>query len=118
MLSDLGTSAAEALGPVTQRIELLDVLRGFALLGVFVANMVAYSGWVFLDPEKAAALPAASFDPQLSQTLVALIEAKFYSCPSPNALRSDAAGQQDRLAYPRSVSRRLVGKANRRARWS
>jgi uncharacterized protein len=79
MIIDKGTSAAEALGPVTQRIELLDVLRGFALLGVFVANMVAYSGWVFLDPEKAAALPAASFDPQLSQTMVALIEAKFYS---------------------------------------
>jgi uncharacterized protein len=73
------TAAAEALGPVTQRIELLDVLRGFALLGVLLANMFAYSGWVFLDPEKAATLPAASFDAKLYQTMVALIEAKFYS---------------------------------------
>jgi uncharacterized protein len=79
MMTDQAASAAVRLGPITQRIELLDVLRGFALLGVLAANMFAYPGWIFLDPNKAAALPAASFDPQLYQAMVALIEAKFYS---------------------------------------
>jgi uncharacterized protein len=68
-----------ALGPVSQRIDLVDVLRGFALLGVLIANMCAYSGWVFMDPRKAAQLPIAGLDPVVKFTIVALIEAKFYS---------------------------------------
>jgi uncharacterized protein len=79
MTTDKDASTTATLRPITQRIELLDVLRGFALLGVLVANMFAYPGWTFLGPAKAAPLPAASFDPQLHQTIVALIEGKFYS---------------------------------------
>ena len=67
------------LGPVRQRIELLDVLRGLAILGILFINISAFAGWVFLDPQRAAALPAASADLHLNGVLEALIEGKFYS---------------------------------------
>jgi uncharacterized protein len=39
-----------------ERLEILDVLRGFALYGVLLANtMVLYSGFIFLSPEERAA---------------------------------------------------------------
>jgi uncharacterized protein len=65
--------------PVRQRIELLDVLRGLAVLGILFINISAFAGWVFLDPQRAAALPAASGDLYLNGVLEALIEGKFYS---------------------------------------
>lgn len=39
-----------------ERIGLLDGLRGFALLGVFLANLGYFSGWIFLGPEEPKAL--------------------------------------------------------------
>jgi uncharacterized protein len=68
-----------ALEPVTHRIALLDVLRGFAILGILLLNIMGFSGWFFLSPEKAAALPGAAVDTALMYVLVALIEGKFYS---------------------------------------
>jgi uncharacterized protein len=65
--------------PARQRIELLDVLRGLAILGILFINISALSGWVFLDPQRAGALPAASGDLYLNGVLEALIEGKFYS---------------------------------------
>jgi uncharacterized protein len=67
------------LGPVTQRSALLDVLRGIAILGILLINISAFSGWVFLEPHQAAALPAASADLNLNRVLAALVESKFYS---------------------------------------
>jgi uncharacterized protein len=71
--------AVAALGPVTERVALLDVLRGFAILGILLFNMFAFSGWTFLDTQQAAALPASSGDRMLERTMMALIEGKFYS---------------------------------------
>ncbi|HEV2799658.1 MAG TPA: DUF418 domain-containing protein [Pyrinomonadaceae bacterium] len=46
-----------------ERIQLIDVLRGFALFGVLLANMVWLSGEdVVLTEARAAALPTASID--------------------------------------------------------
>jgi uncharacterized protein len=46
-----------------ERIQLIDVLRGFALFGVLLANMVYLSGTdVALTSERAAALPTARLD--------------------------------------------------------
>jgi len=75
------TTLAErhTLEPVTDRIALLDVLRGFAILGIVLFNIEAFSGWAFLSPEKAATLPGAGADAALNYLLVALIEGKFYS---------------------------------------
>ena len=77
--TDENSAPGATLGPVRQRIELLDVLRGLAILGILFINMSASAGWVFLDPQRAAALPASSGDLELNGVLEALIEGKFYS---------------------------------------
>ena len=61
------------------RVALLDVLRGFASLGILLFNITAFSGWVFLSPKEAAVLPGASMDAAAMHLIVALIEDKFYS---------------------------------------
>jgi hypothetical protein len=59
VLIDKNPAPLVALGPVTHRTALLDVLRGLAILGILFVNISAFSGWVFLDPQRAAALPAS-----------------------------------------------------------
>lgn len=53
-----------ALGPATggERLSLLDALRGFALAGVFLVNLGAFSLYYYLNAEQRAALPTAGFD--------------------------------------------------------
>lgn len=60
------------------RVALLDVLRGFASLGILVFNIIAFSGWVLLSPKQAAGLPGAALDAPLAQALETLVEGKFY----------------------------------------
>lgn len=45
-----------APGPAGDRIELLDALRGLALLGILLANIPVFSGWVFVGEEAQVAL--------------------------------------------------------------
>jgi uncharacterized protein len=55
-----------SLTPVAsgERIDVLDVLRGFALFGVLWANVLwFFSGYGNLEPDAAARLPTAAFDP-------------------------------------------------------
>jgi uncharacterized protein len=66
-------------GPVADRIELLDALRGFALFGILLANILYWSGWGLVpDP---AALQVASAEAVYAQHLFhyALIDGKFYT---------------------------------------
>ena len=44
------------------RVQLLDALRGFALLGIALANHAGLSYWVFLPKEEQALLPGAFLD--------------------------------------------------------
>lgn len=65
--------------PIAQypRIELLDVMRGFALCGILLANLVSFTGFYYLDLTTIRALPTAD-----RATLFAidwLIEGKFYA---------------------------------------
>jgi len=69
----------EPIGPVMQRIALLDVLRGLAILGILLFNIQAFSGYGFLSSQQAATLPASSADTALRYAMAALIEGKFYS---------------------------------------
>jgi uncharacterized protein len=39
-----------------ERIDLIDALRGFALLGILLANILNWSGWIFMTPEQKASL--------------------------------------------------------------
>lgn len=68
-----------AATPSAERIDLLDALRGFALLGVLLANIDYWSGWGFMDLPTRIALAGTD------QALVARIfhklavDGKFYS---------------------------------------
>ena len=68
-----------AWGPVKERIALLDVLRGFAIFGILLFNIMPLSGWILLNSEQRAALAGGSADSVLEHALVALVEGKFYS---------------------------------------
>ncbi|MEM1406284.1 MAG: DUF418 domain-containing protein [Bacteroidota bacterium] len=62
-----------------ERYEVLDVLRGFALLGVMIANMAYHSGHWFLSPEKQAALSFYHFGELVTWIVHFVTEGKFYS---------------------------------------
>lgn len=65
--------------PNTQRNELLDALRGFALFGVAFSNYAMLSFWLFMPEADKAALPGAAFDGVLDILHGVFIEGKFYS---------------------------------------
>jgi len=62
-----------------ERYEVLDVLRGFALLGVLVANMAYHSGYWFLSPEKQQALGSYEMGESILWVIHFVTEGKFYS---------------------------------------
>ncbi len=64
---------------LSERYNILDVLRGFALLGVLLANMAAHSGYFFLSHEQQMILTTASEDSVVTWLLHFLVEGKFYS---------------------------------------
>lgn len=61
----------------SQRLALLDALRGFALAGVLLANLVAFSLYAFLPVPSMAALPTADLDRLLDPAMGALVRIKF-----------------------------------------
>lgn len=71
----------EQAGPIQhgERIEVLDVLRGAAIFGILIANMLGVSGYFFLRPEEQAALPTAASDGVVVHLVHVLLEGKFYS---------------------------------------
>ncbi len=70
------------MGGVTipsDRHHLLDALRGFALLGIVIANYPVMAYWIFLSPEEQALRPFSGFDPLIKDLEAILIQGKFYS---------------------------------------
>lgn len=62
----------------SERYDVLDALRGFALLGIFIANIQFFSGWVYLSGAQRAALSGNSY--ALWDFLyLALVDGKFYT---------------------------------------
>lgn len=68
-------------GPVTerQRYIILDALRGFALLGIAIANFPEFSLWTFLSKEATAAMPTAQVDGVVRWAEYLLVDGKFYT---------------------------------------
>ncbi|MEO1054426.1 MAG: DUF418 domain-containing protein [Bacteroidota bacterium] len=62
-----------------ERIEILDVLRGFALLGVLIANMAYHSGYWFLSPEQQTSLSFHNLGEVFNWMIHFVTEGKFYS---------------------------------------
>ena len=67
--------------PVLQneRADILDILRGFALLGVMLDNLFGFSGWGFLTQPQRQALPTWPADAILGFSELSFINGKFYS---------------------------------------
>ena len=62
----------------SERYDVLDALRGFALLGIFVANIRFFSGWEYLSQADRTALSGESY--ALWDFLhLALVDGKFYT---------------------------------------
>jgi uncharacterized protein len=73
--------ASQGLLPVApgERVELLDALRGFALLGILVINLGGFIGYWELTAEQRLALPSALTDGAAQFLTYALAQEKFYS---------------------------------------
>lgn len=67
--------------PIQQsdRATILDVLRGFAILGIFIANSGGFSLYMFMEESSKNALFTASADHYTDYFLTAFIDGKFYS---------------------------------------
>ncbi len=61
------------------RIQILDALRGFALLGIALANFPEFSLYSFLPESVAAAMPSADADGVTRWLQLLLIDGKFYT---------------------------------------
>ncbi len=62
---------------IGNRIEYLDVLRGFALTGVCAANLFIFAGLSYMTDAERAALPTAAFDRVATMFELVFIETKF-----------------------------------------
>ena len=67
--------------PVSQneRADILDILRGFALLGVLLDNIFGFTGWGFFTQPMREALPTWPADGIVALSEVTFINGKFYS---------------------------------------
>jgi uncharacterized protein len=75
------TTDTQPSAPVAtaERMTVLDAVRGVAVLGILVINVIAMSGYAFTPPASHTQLPLAAADPATWFILAFLVEAKFYS---------------------------------------
>ena len=62
-----------------QRHLILDILRGFALMGIALANYPEFALWTFLNTEQQAAMPTAETDLVVRFLQYLLVDGKFYT---------------------------------------
>lgn len=69
------------LKPVTlfERVQLHNMLRGFAIFGIFIMNLEAYSWYWTLDEMQKASVALASYDHTTNFIHHMFFEGKFYS---------------------------------------
>ena len=63
----------------TERSDILDVLRGFALFGVLLDNIFGFTGWGFFTQPMREALPTWPADGIVALSELTFINGKFYS---------------------------------------
>ncbi|HWA89471.1 MAG TPA: DUF418 domain-containing protein [Rhizomicrobium sp.] len=73
--------SSNAAGPIADgdRAEVLDALRGFALLGIFISHVPDFSGYTFMTPLEHAGLDRFGLDGAAAALQDFLIRGKFYS---------------------------------------
>ena len=71
----------EKIAPVLKknRIEILDVIRGFAIFGILIANIQSWSGYKFIPFEYMATLPYYDLNETLHYLFMFFVDTKFYS---------------------------------------
>lgn len=110
-----------------QRHIILDALRGFALLGICMANFTEFSLYSFLHSEAAEAMPTAGVDRLTKFLLYFIVDGKFYTIFSllfgigfsiiiANATQRGANGL--RIFYRRMFFLLLIGFAHLMFIWS
>ncbi|HEV8398754.1 MAG TPA: DUF418 domain-containing protein [Gemmatimonadales bacterium] len=65
--------------PTRERLPALDVLRGVAVAGILLANVLVFFGMFVIPPERAAALPTAARDHVATLLEHVFVDGKFYS---------------------------------------
>lgn len=65
--------------PTSERIQALDVLRGVAVAGILLANVLVFFGLFVMPPDRAAALPTAGRDVVALFLDKVFVDGKFYS---------------------------------------
>jgi len=65
------------MASTTDRLEFVDALRGFALIGVLGANLFIFSGYTYMTDAQHAALPTARWDAPVRLLERILVENKF-----------------------------------------
>ena len=77
----MAETSGRGAAPITagERFPLLDALRGWALFGILVANMVAFIGFSFLDDAQRTAAVGSALDDVAELLLEWLVVGKFYS---------------------------------------
>jgi uncharacterized protein len=65
--------------PVRERIQSLDTLRGVAVGGILLANVLVFFGLIFMPPDRIAGLPTASADRIAALFERVFVDGKFYS---------------------------------------
>jgi len=61
------------------RVEVIDALRGFAVLGILLANIMSYSGFKFLPIEDIKQLPSFGTDLLIYKLNAIFVDTKFYT---------------------------------------
>ncbi len=68
------------MNPVKKRIEVIDALRGFAILGILLANIRVWSGYKVMPFDWVAeTLSFSSWDPWLRWVFTFFVANKFYA---------------------------------------
>src|ERR1700719_2658146 len=65
--------------PVRERIQALDTIRGVAVGGILLANVLVFFGLIFMPPDRIAALPTASADRIAALFERVFVDGQFYS---------------------------------------
>ncbi|MEM7156816.1 MAG: DUF418 domain-containing protein [Myxococcota bacterium] len=63
---------------MSERIDALDALRGFALAGIVLGNVMWFSGYAVTGPEQRALFAAPAIDGVVEHSLHVLVDGKFY----------------------------------------
>jgi uncharacterized protein len=107
----MSTKTRPVLAPVTKRIELLDVIRGFALIGILFANILSWSGIKFLHIDVIESFGNIEDDRLIYGFLKYFVDTKFYTIFSllfGIGFSLQISKNRDNPAFPPLYARRLV----------